>query len=99
VTALRSIGGTIQRMNEIATAIAAAVEEQGAATQEIARSVQQAAAGAAEVDGNMAAVSRAVDDTGERSQSVLAAATALTEQSAVLKAEVQGFLTAVQQAA
>ena len=36
---------TIGRISEIATAIAAAVEEQGAATQEIARNVQQAARG------------------------------------------------------
>ena len=36
VEAIRSIGGTIRQMSEIATAIASAVEEQGAATREIA---------------------------------------------------------------
>jgi methyl-accepting chemotaxis protein len=99
VTALRSIGATIQRMNEIATAIASAVEQQGAATQEIARAAQQAAAGTSEVDGNMAAVRQAVGDTGTRAQSVLTAATQLTQQSEVLKSEAQDFLSAVQQAA
>ena len=44
-SAIKSIGKTIGEINEIATTIAAAVEEQGAATQEIARNVQQAAAG------------------------------------------------------
>ena len=41
----RHCRGTIGQMNEIATAIAAAVEQQGAATQEIARNVEQAARG------------------------------------------------------
>jgi methyl-accepting chemotaxis protein len=99
VTALRSIGATIQRMNEIATAIASAVEEQGAATQEIARSVQQAAVAAGEVDGNLAAVSKAVTDTGSRAESVLAAAGRLSEEAVLLRTESDGFLAAVQQAA
>ena len=99
VGALRSIGATIERMNEIATTIASAVEEQSAATQEIARAVQQAAAGTSEVNGNMAAVSRAVEESGVQAGSVLEAATKLTEQSGALKEEVRGFLTAIQEAA
>ena len=43
VSAIREIGSTIAQISEISTAIAAAVEEQGAATQEIARNVQHAA--------------------------------------------------------
>jgi len=45
VTAIDGIGSTIGNINEVASAIAAAVEEQGAATQEIARDVEQAARG------------------------------------------------------
>ena len=45
VTAIKEIGGTIGRISEIAATIAAAVEQQGAATQEIARNVQEAAKG------------------------------------------------------
>ena len=41
VAAIKEIGGTIGRISEIAATIAAAVEEQGAATQEIARNVQR----------------------------------------------------------
>ncbi len=41
--AIHAIGQTINRVSEISTAIASAVEEQGAATQEISRNVQQAA--------------------------------------------------------
>lgn len=49
VTAIQSISGTIAQLNEMALAIAAAVEEQGAATREIARSIQQTAEGTSEV--------------------------------------------------
>jgi methyl-accepting chemotaxis protein len=42
VGAVQEISGTIEKLSEISTVIAAAVEEQGAATQEISRNVQQA---------------------------------------------------------
>ena len=86
-------------MNDIATAIAGAVEEQGSATKEIARAVQQAAAGTNEVNENIAAVGAAVGNTGTQSNLVLGAATLLTEQSATLKAEVHDFLTSMREAA
>jgi methyl-accepting chemotaxis protein len=99
VTALRSISGTIQRMNEIATIIAGSVEEQGAATQSIAQAVQHAAAGTAEVNSNIAAVTQVVEETGSRANGVLESATEMTGQAARLKDEVAKFLVAVQQAA
>ena len=99
VTALRSIGGTIQRMNEIAAAIAGAVEQQGAATQNIAQAVQQAAVGTTEVNGNIAVVTGAVNDTGHRAVGVLEAATALSSQSEELKSEVSRFLMDMRRAA
>jgi methyl-accepting chemotaxis protein len=43
VGAIREISATIEKLSEISSTIAAAVEEQGAATQEISRNVQQAA--------------------------------------------------------
>jgi methyl-accepting chemotaxis protein len=99
VIALRSISGTIRRMNEIATIIAGSVEEQGAATQSIAQAVQHAAAGTAEVNSNIAAVSHVVEETGSRAGNVLEAATGMTGQAAILKEEVAKFLVAVQEAA
>ena len=99
VSALRSIGATIQRMNDIAAIIANAVEQQGEATQSIAQAVQHAAAGTAEVNSNIAAVTQVVEETGDRAGGVLGAATAMTEQAAVLQTEVGKFLLAVQQAA
>ena len=54
-------------MNEIAVTIASAVEEQGAATQEIARNVQQAAMGTQEVSSNIAGVTKSASETGPAS--------------------------------
>ncbi len=99
VEALRGIGTTIQRMNEIATTIAGAVEEQGSATKEIARAVQQAADGTREVNENIAVVGTAVGNTGTQSSLVLGAATHLSEQSATLKVEVRDFLASMREAA
>jgi soluble cytochrome b562 len=45
-------------MSEIASTIASAVEEQGAATQEISRNVQQAAQGTMQVSSNITDVQR-----------------------------------------
>ncbi len=45
VSAIRNISTTIGEINDVTTAIAAAVEEQGAATREIARNIQHAAGG------------------------------------------------------
>jgi methyl-accepting chemotaxis protein len=98
-TALRSIGGTISRMNEIAVAIAGAVEEQSAATREIAQAVQQAAMGTTEVNDNIVVVNEAVTDTGSRAGAVLEAATALTGQAEALTTEVSRFLADARQAA
>src|SRR5207253_7822042 len=49
VAAIKEIGGTIGRISDIASTIAAAVEEQGAATNEIARNVGEASKGTAQV--------------------------------------------------
>jgi methyl-accepting chemotaxis protein len=99
VTALRSVSATIQRMNEIATVIASSVEAQGSASASIAQAVQYAAAGTAEVNSNIAAVTAVVEQTGDRAGGVLTAATAMTGQAATLKDEVAKFLVAVQQVA
>ena len=99
VTALRGIAATIQRMNDIATAIAGSVEEQGLATQEIAQAVQQAAAGTHEVNDNITVVGKAAGNTGTQSAIVLDAAKQLSEQAVTLKGEVRDFLASMRAAA
>ncbi len=90
--------GTISRLSEIAAAIAAAVEEQGAATQEITRNVQQAAKGTQQASTNVAEVERGAAETGASSSQVLSAAQMLSRDSNRLKLEVGKFLNAVRAA-
>jgi len=98
VGAIREIGDTISRMSEIASAVAAAVEEQGAATQEISRNVQQAAHGTQQVSANIADVQRGATETGSASSQVLTAAKSLSGESGRLKREVGKFLSSVRAA-
>ena len=98
VGAIREISGTIERLSEISSAIAAAVEEQGAATQEISRNIQQAAIGTQQVSANIAEVKRGAGETGSASSQVLSAAQMLSGDSNRLKLEVDRFLNTVRAA-
>jgi methyl-accepting chemotaxis protein len=98
VDAIHEIGSTIGRISELANAIAAAVEQQGATTQEIARSVQQAAQGTAQVAGNITDVNHGATQTGSASGQVLSSAQALSTQGSRLKVEVDRFLSTVRAA-
>jgi len=95
VLAIKEIGDTIGRMSEIASTIAAAVEQQGAATQEISRNVQQAANGTTQVSANIVDVERGASETGEASSHVLSAAQSLSRDGNRLKLEVGRFLDSV----
>jgi methyl-accepting chemotaxis protein len=98
VGAIKEIGATIGRMSEIASTIASAVEQQGAATQEISRNVQQAAQGTVQVTANITDVQRGASATGSASSQVLSAAQSLSGESARLKREVGKFLDSVRAA-
>ncbi|MCO6418620.1 methyl-accepting chemotaxis protein [Siccirubricoccus sp. KC 17139] len=92
VTALRSIGATIERMNEVTNAIAAAVEEQGSATREIARSAAQVAEGTTAVVKSIQDVQRASVETGEAAASLLGAADGLSNHAGTLRTRSGEFL-------
>jgi methyl-accepting chemotaxis protein len=98
VGAIKEIGATIGRMSEISATIASAVEEQGAATQEISRNVQQAAQGTMQVSSNIMDVQHGAGETGTASSQVLSAAQLLARDSDRLKAEVSKFLNSVRAA-
>src|SRR5258708_803649 len=87
VNAIKEISGTIERLSEISSTIAAAVEEQGAATQEISRNVQQASQGTQQVSANITYVQRAPTETETASSHVLSAAQSLSRDSNRLKLE------------
>ena len=98
VDAIDHIRGTIAEISQIAVAIASAIEEQGAATKEIARNVQQAARGTQQVSTNIAGVTGAASETGTAAGQVLGAASELSEQSEALRAEVNRFLAEIRAA-
>ncbi|RED36093.1 methyl-accepting chemotaxis sensory transducer with Cache sensor [Rhodopseudomonas thermotolerans] len=98
VAAIKEIGETIAKMSEISSTIASAVEEQGAATQEISRNVQQASLGTQQVSSNITDVQRGATETGAASAQVLAAAQSLSGDSTRLKVEVSNFLESVRAA-
>jgi methyl-accepting chemotaxis protein len=98
VGAIKEIGNTIARMSEISSTIAAAVEEQGAATQEISRNIQNAAQGTSEVSANIGQVQRGAGETGAASAQVHSAAQLLSRDSNRLKSEVARFLGSVRAA-
>src|SRR5262249_46519089 len=98
VNAIKEISGTIERLAEISSTIAAAVEEQGAATQEISRNVQQAAQGTQKVSSNITDGQRGASETRSASSQVLSAAQTLSDDSDRLKAEVGKFLSSVRAA-
>ena len=78
--------------------VVGAVEQQGAATQNISRNVQQAADGTRQVSTNIAEVQRGATETGTASSQVLTAAQTLSADSNRLKAEVRRFLDSVRAA-
>jgi methyl-accepting chemotaxis protein len=98
VGAIGHISATIARLSEISATIAAAVEQQGGATQEISRNVQQAASGTAQVSSSVTDVQRGANETGSASSQVLSSARALTSESHRLKSEMGRFLGSIRSA-
>src|SRR6266852_3885386 len=98
VNAIKEISGTIEKLSEISSTIASAVEEQGAAKQEISRNVLQAAHGTQQVSSNVTDVQRGAGETGAASSQVLSAAKSLSGDSNRLKLEVGKLLNAVRAA-
>jgi methyl-accepting chemotaxis protein len=98
VGAIRSIGNTIGEINQVTTAIASAVEQQGAATREIARNIQHAAGGTSEVSSNIVGVSTASAEAGSAANEVLGASSALSREAEILRAEIDMFLSNIRAA-
>jgi len=98
VDAVKAIGKTIARIAEIATGIAAAVDEQNAATGEIARNVQQAAQGTAEVTTSIVEVAEGGAKVKLASTEVLGASTSLGHDAETLRQEVDAFLLGIKAA-
>lgn len=95
VTAMEAIGTIIGRMDEVAAAISAAVEQQGTTTREIAKNVQNVSDATARTAQAMEQVAEIAQGAGKVSQEVLAGATEVGNQAGMLQNEVDLFLEAV----
>jgi methyl-accepting chemotaxis protein len=95
VEAMGHVKETIARVSEISAAIAAAVEQQTAATKEISGNANQAATGTEEVARNIEGVSRAADDAGSAAAQVREASAELARQAEALRHEVDSFIARV----
>ncbi len=98
VTAINGITGIIKEIDQLSSSIAAAVEQQGVATEEIARSVEHAAENSASAAASVDIVADATRVTGAMATQVLAAALSLNEEARVLDREVQGFVSTIRAA-
>ena len=98
VSAIGNIAKTIGDVNQISSAIAAAVEQQNAATAEIARNIEQASAGTAEVSSSITVVNQAATDTGAAAGEVLGASQDLAQKGELMRSGVDTFLHEVRKA-
>jgi methyl-accepting chemotaxis protein len=98
VDAIKNIGGTIGAINEIATTIAAAVEEQDSATREIARNVHATASGTNQMSNSIGGVTRATGEAGTAAGQVLVLADELGVQTETLRTNVENFLAGIRAA-
>jgi methyl-accepting chemotaxis protein len=98
VGAIQGFGQIIGDIREISIAIASAIHQQGAATEQIALNAQQAATGTEKVTENIGGVKKAATETGCAAGQVLGAAGELSQQAAQLTLEVNEFLTGVRAA-
>ncbi len=95
VSAVNGIDGMISDIADAAGAIAAAMEEQSAVTQEIARNVAQSGALVRRVSEEAGGVSDAAREAGERARSVDAAAGAVDGDMGVLQGRIVAARCAV----
>ena len=95
VAAIQDVVNVITEIDQIGNAIASAIQQQGSATSEISRSVQDAARGTHEVNSNISGVQQAADQTGQAAAQVLSAAAQLSSQSRDLAGQVNRFLSEV----
>ena len=91
VTAIGDISSIIAQINDFQVSIASAVEEQTATTNEMARSVTEAAAGSGEIASNIISVSQAASETSEGLSTSQAAVSSVQTTSAQLRDQVAKF--------
>ena len=95
---IAEIGNTIGSISKIATAIFEAVDQQNAATTEVARNIQMAATGSSEVAASIVRVNKGAEETGLAAAEVHTSAGSLTSENQQLRAGVDQFLATLRSA-
>ncbi|MCR0984250.1 methyl-accepting chemotaxis protein [Roseomonas populi] len=95
VRAVRGVAGAIDRVSDVAAAIAEAVDQQGAATREIASQVQHVARSTDNATNAMRDVTAMAERSGAASQAVLDTSGEVSGLSRSLRDEVDHFLAAM----
>ncbi len=98
VDAISQVSETIEKMNEIATGIAAAMEEQSTAMEEIVRSTQGAADSTNEVTGVASGVKESSAETKTAANDLKKATDDIAEKTTYLQEEVEVFLSNIKAA-
>lgn len=92
---IRTVGDQIRQMSEISGGVAAAVEEQNAATKEISRNIQEASMGNQEVSEKIEFVAQAAGQTQNATATVLDAARLLGQNTATIRQTIERFISDV----
>ena len=95
VQAVSGIGDIVSEIDSISSAIAGAVEEQGAVTQEIARSVSECFQSSTQMSESVNRVAEASDTAGQQASQLLENAAEMTQISGSLNQEIDRFVSSV----
>ena len=98
VGSIGKIGDVMQDLEQSSSAIASAMEEQGATTQSVAENVAQAADGTKDVSSSIDVVKQASEESSQATHEVQSSIDQLSEQSTLLRDEVDRFLVQIRAA-
>jgi methyl-accepting chemotaxis protein len=97
--AIRGVNDTVREIQHAASAVAGAIEEQKAVTQEIARNMTEAADATATVSGAVTTVNSVAAESSTGSREVTQAAGELSRNAAMLRTQIDEFLVQMVKAA
>ncbi len=95
ISAVDDISTAIKGLNEISNAIAAATEEQSAATNEISRNIQEASTGTNDVSINIVKVSETASKTLLRAGELKVSSTEMQAQTTNLREQSESFVASI----
>jgi|GEM_PF-861723 len=98
LSAIRTANDAVRRIDVLSTSVAAAIEDQDAATSSIAANVEAMSASAGEISKTIDGIADIAGNTGRHAAAVVDAADIMGREAETLRAEVEGFLSAVRAA-